>query len=70
MFQHPIRIELRVYFGDNIKDNVNKRLDEEIGINIGNYLVSQGISKRPLRIMPMGKEGMEDWEKGRLVTQV
>ena len=45
-------------------------MGEEIGTNIGNYIVEQGISKRRIRIQAMGNEGLEEWEKGRLVTKV
>lgn len=70
MFQHPVRMELRIFYGEGTVDEYNKRLGEEIGVNLGNYLVNKGISKRRIRVNPMGKEGLEEWENARLVTKV
>lgn len=70
MTQHPVRVELRVVYGESSNSTYNERLGRELGVNLGNYLVKKGISKRRIRVKPMGKEGLESWESARLITKV
>lgn len=70
MLQHPVRMELRVAYGEAAFENTNQRIARLIGESIGDYMVANGISKRRLRVSGQATKGLEDWERVRLYTKV